>query len=1179
MYLKAIEIQGFKSFADKIKVTFEKGVTAIVGPNGSGKSNITESLRWALGESSAKSLRGGKMPDVIFAGTENRKPLNYASVAVTLDNSEQFLTNMPDEVIVERHIYRSGETDYLINGKKVRLRDIHDLFMDTGLGRDSFSVISQGRVEEIFKAKPEERRTIFEEAAGVLKYKTRKRETQQKLSKTQENLDRLEDIIYELENQEKPLAKQAETAKVFQQLESDRQSLQLDVLVSEITLGNERLVDEKKKLQASQEDLKRYYHERSQLEEKHQILKTKRGKAQEQLDGYQAQMLDLTQLISSLESKIRIQEVTNSQKELNARQIEERRAAISEKMASYTVQKEETLAKQTTLEERLELLENQISETQIALSAYSKDPDVAIEELRERFVFLMQEEADLSNQEVKVQQVSANLLKEAASQSEEGKKHQEVLETSYKLVEEKTRDYNQAHDKVANLLKRYTDTSSQKEELEKELAVARSVSASKQDTLKVKQARKASLEAIQKSHSNFFSGVKAVLQNNHRIGGIIGAVSEQISFESNYQVAMEVALGAASQHIIVTNEEAAKKGIAFLKQEKAGRATFLPLTTLKARSIPSQHQAVLSRATGYLGTAASLVTYHHKIETVIHHLLGSIALFDTIEHANAAATATHFQVRMVTLDGSEIRTGGSFSGGVNRHKNTTFVKPELDTLDKELKLLAIELSDSEKLLSHLESSHQGLVEELAKLQTAGEEARLDEQRCQLELSQEKERYADLERLQTTYQPDTITQQVASLQEEEMRISEQLTQISQQKASLSKEMEVLKSNRSQQHEKANKLQETVTHLQSEKAGLMSEKSYLAQDLSRIRTEEAQIQEDLETLEKQDAASDASEEVVDTVPLYDQLDAANTKQADHQQAITRVRLAIEAIEGQLEDVDKQMETSRVRNDDLIREQARLETAVDQEEKHLATLMQTLSEEYHLSFQEAKDRANALDNLEEASQALKTIEKEIRALGPINIEAITQYDEVHERLTFMTSQRSDVLAAKNLLQETINDMDGEVKERFKATFEAIRESFKMTFTQIFGGGSADLLLTDNDLLIAGIDISVQPPGKKIQSLNLMSGGEKALSALALLFAIIRVKAIPFVILDEVEAALDEANVNRFGDYLKRFDQSSQFIVVTHRKGTMAAADSIYGVTMQESGVSKVLSVKLKDIEGELA
>lgn len=1175
MYLKEIEIQGFKSFADKTKVVFDQGVTAVVGPNGSGKSNITESLRWALGESSVKSLRGGKMPDVIFAGTESRKPLNYASVIVTLDNEDGFIKDAGQVIKVERHIYRSGDSEYRIDGKKVRLRDVHDLFLDTGLGRDSFSIISQGKVEEIFNSKPEERRAIFEEAAGVLKYKTRRKETESKLQQTQDNLDRLEDIIYELDNQIKPLAKQAENARKFLDLDGQRKTIYLDVLVAQIKENKTELELTEEELTQVQELLTSYYQKREELEEENQSLKKKRQDLQAQMAKDQGSLMDLTSLISDLERKLALSKLESEQVALNQQEAQARLTALEDKRKALSKEKAEKEGNLKQLEESLVENNKELNRLEAELLAFSDDPDQMIELLRERFVALLQEEADVSNQLTRIENELENSRKLSQKQADQLEKLKEQLATAKEKASQQQAELESAKEQVQKLLADYQASSKEQEEQKVSYQAQQSQLFDRLDSLKNKQARAQSLENILRNHSNFYAGVKSVLQEKARLGGIIGAVSEHLTFDVHYQTALEIALGASSQHIIVEDENAATKAIDFLKRNRAGRATFLPLTTIKARTISSQNQDAIAASPGFLGMADELVSFDKRLEAIFKNLLATTAIFDTVEHARAAARQVRYQVRMVTLDGTELRTGGSYAGGANRQNNSIFIKPELEQLQKEIAKEEADLRSEEASLKTLQDEMAVLAERLEAIKSQGEQARIQEQGLYLAYQQTNQQVEELETLWKLQEEELNRLTEGDWQADKEKCQERLATIAREKQNLEAEIEEIKSNKNAIQERYQNLQEQISRARLLKSELQGQKRYEVTDIERLGKELDNLDIEQEEIQRLLQEKVDNLEKVDTDLLSQQVEEAKTQKTNLQQGLIRKQFELDDIEGQLDDIASHLDQARQQNEEWIRKQTRAEAKKEKISERLRYLQAQLTDQYQISYTEALEKAHELENLNLAEQEVKDLEKAIRSLGPVNLDAIDQYEEVHNRLDFLNSQRDDILSAKNLLLETITEMNDEVKERFKSTFEAIRESFKVTFRQMFGGGQADLILTEGDLLTAGVEISVQPPGKKIQSLNLMSGGEKALSALALLFSIIRVKTIPFVILDEVEAALDEANVKRFGDYLNRFDKDSQFIVVTHRKGTMAAADSIYGVTMQESGVSKIVSVKLKDLE----
>ena len=1065
MYLKSIEMQGFKSFADKTKVVFDKGVTAVVGPNGSGKSNITESLRWALGESSAKSLRGGKMPDVIFAGTEVRKALNYAEVAVTLDNSDGFIAGVGETIRVERHIYRNGDNDYLINGRKVRLRDIRDLFMDTGLGRDSFSIISQGRVEAIFNAKPEDRRAIFEEAAGILKYKIRKKETESKLNQTQDNLDRLEDIIYELDGQVKPLEKQAATAKCYLELDGERRQTLLNLLVHDIEVGKSDLTQTQEDLAEVKDKLTSYYEERHRLETENQELKQKRHQISEQISSDQQTLVDVTRLISDFERQIDLYTMESQQRSERKEETAARLSELESLKAEAQASLDKVNQRQVKLNAELNTIAQELTAIQKDLEQFSDDPDTLIEHLREDYVSLMQEEAKVSNSLTQVTHDMESQTQALEAQAEEYKQAQADLLSAQEVASEAQKAYQAAQASLQNLLDSYKEKDQSYQVIDKDYQEAQTKMFDLMDHLKSKEARRQSLESIQKNHSNFYAGVKSVLQNAQSIQGIIGAVSEHLTFDTRYQTALEIAMGTSGQNIIVEDEAAAKRSIDYLKRNRQGRATFLPLTTIKPRQLNGQFAQILANAPGFIGMASDLVTYEERLANIFQNILGVTAIFNTIDNANKAARAVRFQVRMVTLDGSEIRPGGAFAGGANKQNNSLFIKPELDALTTEISQIKAQLSDSEAKVEALKTKRKALQKALEDLKVDGENARLQEQRLGLEYQQA---LSDVEKNQVlvdSFKQGSQGSEGANLQTKSEQLKAELAQIASKREAINDRIEAIKEDKDALGQQKQAFLDRQSELQLKERDLQAE-------LRFAKTESNRLQADLSELTKE---SDSLKALLNNQVDEDQTDRLPQLQAQHKEAVqrkddleqelVRAKIQVQDYEGQLEDLEERLAKAGNRNEDLIRQQTRLEERESQISQSLRKFATQLAEDYQMTLEAAKGQVTPLENVEQTRQNLQSLERSIKALGPVNVEAIAQFEEVKQRLDFLNGQKDDLLEAKGLLLNTINDLDGEVKSRFKATFETIRESFKQTFTQMFGGGSADLILTSYNLLEAGV------------------------------------------------------------------------------------------------------------------
>lgn len=1169
MYLKKMKIVGFKSFADKTKIEFDQGITAVVGPNGSGKSNIVEALRWVLGEQSAKALRGGKMPDVIFAGTEKRRALNYAEVMAYFDNSDQYLQGQDEqeEVVVTRRLYRNGDSEFLLNGRKCRLRDIHDLFTDTGLGRDSLSIISQGRIESVFNSKPEERRAIFEEAAGVLKYKNRRNETQSKLAATQDNLDRLEDIIYELNGQLVPLQAQRNVALRFQELEAERTELSLAVLVGQLKAKKTTYEQRQTDLSAVLTDLAGLSARKKTYDEEMALLRAKRQKVELEQEKLQADQLHFSNLKADLTRKIELFDVQKDSSQKSAHERQERLQTLtdklseSEKMLTEVQNKSEKL-----LTEKVEL-EKSLTELSKDLSALSESPETLMERLRDEFVRLVEEEAELSNEIVRNKAEISTLSRQQSEQDESARENLTKFEKISTELAQAKEQMSLIKAEIAELLADFESKGQAEKAQATQERMAQDEMYDRLQDLNQFKAKLTSLQNIRESHSNLFAGVRAVMQSASQIGGIIGVVADLLTFDHQYTTAIDIALGGGSQNIITEDENAAKRAIAFLREKRLGRATFLPLTTIKAREFSGL--ARIQQMTGFIDLAINLVNFEPRLKKALSSLLGTTVIVDTAENATAIARAMNYSVRIVTLDGTQINPGGSYAGGAGKRNSTTFTSSEIDALKKQILTAENQLKTAEKAVQKAQSARNDLLENIASLKTQGEEKRFAEQSLALKIEQLSEQKAALEKLTDL----TVSQDAAShlleLTKQNESKTQKLDQIAKRKLAIEQELEEVKVNAQAYKNLQSEKNQAYTSKQLRQSEILSELKFnkadekrLLADLAGLKTEKEQLNALLNPITFDE--NERNEFAAQLVDVEERLSQINVR-------MVSLKFEREDLSAQLEDWEQHNQDFIQKNQELNTQKTRYELQIEQLEQELINLQEQLNSEHQISFKAAQEKAEELEDLASGEQKLKNLERQIRALGPINLDAIVQYDEVNERFLFLSGQKEDLLEAKALLLSTIEDMNEEVAIRFKASFEAIRESFKTTFSQMFTGGQADLELTSTNLLEAGVEIKVQPPGKKLSSLNLMSGGEKALTALALIFAILRVRTVPFVVLDEVEAALDEANVKRFGDYMNHFDNSNQFIVVTHRRGTMAAAGAMYGVTMADAGISKIISVKL--------
>lgn len=1183
MYLKRIEIAGFKSFADRTKIEFEEGVTAVIGPNGSGKSNITEAIRWVLGEQSAKSLRGGKMPDIIFAGSESRKQLNIAEVTVVLDNTDNYLPLGFSEVSVTRRYRRTGESDFFINKKACRLKDIQDLFMDSGLGKESFSIISQGKVEAIFASKPEDRRGIFEEAAGVLKYKQRKRKAEQKLFETEDNLSRVQDIIYELEDQLTPLAAQSEAAKEFLALKKELTAADVSLTVAKI----KQTRDSWESAKTDFEELSKTVEEKSrfiqQTEQQLGTLREKRGSLDEQLETGQQQLLHLSEALKQTEGqKALLSERSKNTQKTSAEYREtlnEQRKKKADAQANLQEVQTQQADKQTekiALEEKIQQLTNEAEK-------YKKSPKELLEDLRGTYVELMQESANVSNelkylerqytQETAKNQQSVTRFEALRDQLEELTEQQSAAQTKTKTLEAQLTEEQEHYRRLAE------EKNVAQQQLQKEQQLMYDMMSQVQQA----RARQKSLQEIQENYSGFYQGVRSVLQHKEQLSGIVGAVAELIEVPEKYTLAIETALGASAQHIIVENEKDARQGITFLKKQRSGRGTFLPLTTIKPRSLGAHHYQAIKDVDGFLGVASELVSFSENVAPVMQNLLGAIVIARDLDSANLLAHQLRYQVRVVSLDGDVMNAGGSMTGGATKQGNRGNLfnqGHELAEWTKRYEEINQALQAKEAFVRDLQAKVADQTESLETLRTQGEQTRLAYQEAQSSVERVA---AELTRLQKE-------QSLFSYEAKELESF--LNDYQVQKETLEFKQVELKTQQDKINQEIQQLNEESDQLEEKRAGINAE-------LSRLQADYAVLDERLLYLERQALGFEEqiNELTNQIVNLENQLLALSSDSSDHEeseesltQRLTELATAREHLQEQLavwkemrqslqqqvDQADSELTEANREQKQLLARQSQADVQKNRYELKLDNALAYLQEEYSLTFEGAEAQADPEIDQQVAQTEVSRLKQAIEKLGSVNLNAIEQYQQVEERYDFLTTQRDDLLSAKEQLFETMDEMDDEVKTRFFTTFQAIREKFNVVFPNMFGGGRAELVLTDpDDLLNTGIEIEAQPPGKKLQSLSLLSGGERALTAIALLFSIIQVRPVPFCVLDEVEAALDEANVARFGRYLSAFQNDTQFIVVTHRKGTMEAADVLYGVTMQESGVSKIISVRLEEVK----
>ena len=1180
MYLKQLELNGFKSFATHTELEFVPGVTAVVGPNGSGKSNVADAVRWVLGEQSARTLRGGKMEDVIFAGSDSRHAVNFCEVSLTLDNSDGELPLAYSEVTVTRRLYRSGESEYYLNRQLCRLKDITELFMDTGLGKEAYSIIGQGRIDEILSTKAEDRRGVFEEAAGIVKFKVRKREAERKLDETEQNLARLHDLIYELREQEGPLAEQAKKAKTYHSLREKLKQCEVGLFVHNITQIHREWEQSSEQLQAlAQEKLTA----ETEMKQQEAVIEQQQWRLQqldEQLETKQQKLLMTSEAVEKaegqrdvLQERERNQHAERERFSEQVAHLQERLEHVNSDLSQVNERLQAKKAEVARISEELEKREQRLEKTTVSA-------EEQIEEVKSDLIELMGETASLKNdlryldeQEQRTQDRLQSLRKEkedAELLSGQMREQLDALEAEQtaKSAELQTclNDYQALVKKRETILATGSNQTEKMRELEQKLNNL----CSRRDVLKEWEA----------DFSGFFQGVKEVLRARERgkLQGIEGAVAELITVPRKWETAMETALGGALQHLVVKSEQHGRMAIDYLKKQRLGRATFLPLDVIQARTLPHKDQEVLEQDEGFVGIGVDLVQCDSRYHNIIASLLGNVVIAQKIVDANRIARLLRYRYRIVTLDGDIVNPGGSMSGGSTQKRGANLLgrKRELEDLEREIKA-----ADREKAVlaqdihNHVQEKDR-VEQQLETMRSQGETLRLAEQKLAGQLEHKRSEYRNIaDRLeQLGNDQDHLVAEAEQLKYKRHEIETRLAEKKETEQHLNEELQRLEQVIDEQKRAKETESVHVTELKVSLAKRVQEREHLWENRKRLENEATSLKEELHVL---------SERIME---LEKRFANNNEEKLNVTQKIRELRHEKDQVQGQLEEL-RQLRT-RQQNElnafDAVHRQCRkalqvAETKCHQQEVkvnrldvELNTLLTSLSEQYEMSYELARDRYDVPDDPHAAEVEVKQLKEQLTALGDVNLGAIEEHRRISVRLEFLDKQQQDLLEAKATLYDVIDNMDQEMSERFKTTFQAIREQFQTVFVELFGGGRADLQLTNPDsLLDTGIDIVAQPPGKKLQHLSLLSGGERTLTAIALLFAILRVRPVPFCILDEVEAALDETNVVRFARYLRVFSQRTQFIVITHRKGTMEEADVLYGVTMQESGVSKLVSVKL--------
>ena len=1185
MLLKSLELQGFKSFPDKTKIEFGKGLTAVVGPNGSGKSNLSDAMRWVMGEQSTKTLRGSKMEDVIFTGTQQRKSQGFAQVSLTIDNSDRSLAVDSDEVIITRRLNRNGDSEYKINHASVRLKDINELLMDTGLGRDGYALVGQGRIAEIIQSKSDQRREIFEEAAGISKFRYRKNEAVHKLEASEENLLRLQDILSELEQRVEPLKKQSEKAKAFLQLSQEKRQL-------EVALWNLNLDQTSQKLKEQEDKILACQVEHEDLQQSSQALEEKINQSYEEMQRCLSRAEDCRQEKEELEqqnSALLSQEAVGKN---NLEHFDQETARLSQQLEDFKRNQQQTGRLLQERQRQRENLEAALEETNAKLEAAQGQ----LAELAKQDQGADQQSAQLSkriNELLLLENEDKLTVIQLTGQTEEDansyQNNQIMLSQMKDNAQGTQRELKQAQE-LAQLLNQRMET------LENQKAGYRFKLEGRQKKLEQEQAQaeelltqagqlrqKAKLlRDLEDNLEGFAYSVKAVMKQskNGRLEGIHGTVARLLQVPEEYALAIETALGGSMQHIVVENENAAKSAIRFLKQQNAGRATFLPLTSVKGRELTGYD---LTDQEGYVDLASHLVKADAQYQGIVDSLLGRIVVAEDLDCAAAMGRQFGYRFKIVTLDGQVVNAGGSFSGGsksrseglLSRAGEITQLQQQAEALaqrsqqqSQDTKKLEQEVNTLKAQLGALESEQITVKED--RIRCEGEQKRLEALEAEYsrrvqEMEQELEGF--LQRLQEK------NQKIANLRRRQGETQRELEQAQQTLQSLRGQGDLLRKQREEvnasiqqlqlsqlaQQKDVDSLLETMEQLMGQSRESEQLQQQLARQIQQLGQQRTQQQQQIQQCAKQRETNRLTQQ-----KLEEQVQRILQQRTQLEQAATGLR-------------EEEKQYSR-RREEVSRRLAQLEERRDTLQKEYDEVIRKLWEEYELTRSQARQEAQQPDDPAKAKTRLAAVKGEIRSLGSVNLSAIEEYEEVSQRYEFMSRQLADVEQSRKELEDLIKQLTRKMEELFAQSFEEINQNFQKIFVDLFGGGHGELKLTDpEDLLGSGIEIIVQPPGKVIRHLSALSGGEQSFVAIAIYFAILKVRPAPFCILDEIEAALDDVNVARYAEYLRLMSDKTQFIAITHRRGTMEEADVLYGVTMQEKGVSKLLKLDVSEVAGQ--
>ena len=1181
MYLKSIEVQGFKSFANKINFEFHNGITGIVGPNGSGKSNVADAVRWVLGEQRIKQLRGAKMEDVIFAGTENRKPLGFAFVAITLDNSDHSLAIEFDEVTVSRRLFRSGESEYMINGSVCRLKDINELFYDTGIGKEGYSIIGQGQIDKILSGKPEERRELFDEAAGIVKYKRRKAMTQKKLEDEQANLVRVNDILSELEKQVKPLEIQSEKAREYLTLKEELKTNDINMFLLQVEDIKGKLSDLEGKKKIADDDLQHTNHELDKTKSEYEQLELEIESITSSIDEKKNELNKIDLVKEKYTGEINLLNEQIHSVRQNQSHIANRIETINAKIKELEADREKFLNDKDSLQKSLKEADEQRKGEYEKLSKISDSIAAILEEIEDtkrEIIELLNERSAVRS---KIQRYDTMLEQIGIRRAEINQKlikYTTDKDSQDQTIKDLTEEFDKINIQIEELNQKNDALSTELEELENSASTLENQSRELLIEYQRNKSRLESLKNITERYEGYGNSIRKLMELKDKKSGIVGVVADIIKVEKKYEVAIETALGGNIQNIVTDTENTAKELIEYLKKNKFGRATFLPLSSIANRT--GFHNEAVLQEKGVLGLACDLVDIKKEYEAIAKYLLGRIVVVDTIDQALVIARKYKYTLRMVTLEGELLNAGGSMSGGAFRNQsNLLGRRREIEELENSIAVNKKKSAECEEKLKLSKTKILQMSDELNKINEVLHQQYILQNTIQMNLSQAADKQREIELNYEDFKRENteIGNQINDIKESNDELKHELETYDSLNQSLEDKVTELNQKLDLERNHENSQSEKVDSMKLDFVESNQKLTYLVENIRRIEGEIREQKFELQTIDSGDdgAAKEIEQKLQEIDKINQAIQTALASQKDISEEIQKLNQDKEKMSRNHKDFFAKREELSNRTNELDKEIYRLTSQIDKLNEQMDSQIDYMWAEYELTINMASGLKNPeLTNMGELKKNIAKLRAGIRALGDVNVNAIEEFKEVNERYTFLKTQHDDLTEAEKSLKQIISELDIGMRKQFEEKFIQIKTEFDKVFKELFGGGKGTIELNEEeDILEASISIISQPPGKKLQNMMQLSGGEKALTAISLLFAIQNLKPSPFCLLDEIEAALDDSNVSRYANYLHKLTENTQFIVITHRKGTMEAADRLYGITMQEKGISTLVSVDLLD------